>query len=466
MNPSPIAPRALWWLFAAAVASSIPALWFYLVGEEGILVNASLEMAQRGEWRRLWLFGMDAMHGVFANWLVIIVSNAVGWVHAPGVTRAIMTLCTGLSGLLAAALAWRLYRDAMLAALAAVITVTFADVLMYRGWLGYRDPLLAMLVFGAILCLWLALLSRRSGWLLGVLVCSSAGFLTKGLIAYAYVGAAALVFLWQRDARAQLLRPVPVLIAAATLSVPLLWAHGLTGDQHYNTRMGSEIGAKLALPGMGEYLTKLAVWPLETFARLLPVPLLLFWYRKRMAGPWLTDHHLRTALAILVLCALPFWIAPGSHIRYVMPVFPLLAVVLAAWVIRMDIARVTLRWLWALVAVKLVLAIAVFPAYQHQVRGENYARAARDIAARTQGTPLYTLDAASAGLSVTAYLNLMRWPQPAIRFALPPWTDGYVLSQVADPALGKTVSTHALAGDTLYLLCRGTACSTDKRSEP
>ena len=67
MNPSPIAPRALWWLFAAAVASSIPALWFYLVGEEGILVNSSLEMAQRGEWRRLWLFGMDAMHGVFAD---------------------------------------------------------------------------------------------------------------------------------------------------------------------------------------------------------------------------------------------------------------------------------------------------------------------------------------------------------------------------------------------------------------
>ena len=187
----PLDVRILWWLFAAAIASSIPTLWFYLIGEEGILVNSSLEMAQRGEWRRLWLFGMDAMHGVFANWLTIIVSNAVGWVHAPGVTRAIMIVCTGLSGLLAAALAWRLYRDATLAALAAVITVTFADVLMYRGWLGYRDPLLAMLVFGAVVCLWLALLSRRNGWLLGVLVFSSAGFLTKGLIAYAYVGAAA-----------------------------------------------------------------------------------------------------------------------------------------------------------------------------------------------------------------------------------------------------------------------------------
>ena len=57
MNAAPITvmqdvTRRAWWLYAAAVASSIPTLWFYLVGEEGILVNASLEMWQRGDWLR------------------------------------------------------------------------------------------------------------------------------------------------------------------------------------------------------------------------------------------------------------------------------------------------------------------------------------------------------------------------------------------------------------------------------
>ena len=59
-----------------------------------------------------------------------------------------MILSTAGSGLLLAFLVFQLYRDAALAALAAAICVTFADILLYRGWLGYRDPLLAMLVFG------------------------------------------------------------------------------------------------------------------------------------------------------------------------------------------------------------------------------------------------------------------------------------------------------------------------------
>src|SRR5262249_9474568 len=144
-----------------------------------ILVNASLEMAQRDEWRRLWLYGADALHGVFANWLIILVCKVVGWEHAPAVSRAIMIAATAAGGGLAALLAHRLYRDPLLAALAAAITVTFADVLLYRGWLGYRDPLLATLVCGAIVCLWLAVREQRGLWLIGTLLCASAAFLTK-----------------------------------------------------------------------------------------------------------------------------------------------------------------------------------------------------------------------------------------------------------------------------------------------
>ena len=98
-----VTSRALWWLFAAAIASSLPTLGYYLIGEEGILVNSSLEMAQRGEWRRIWLFGLSVLHGVFANWLVIVVANVAGWEHAPAVVRAIMLAATATTGLM---LAW------------------------------------------------------------------------------------------------------------------------------------------------------------------------------------------------------------------------------------------------------------------------------------------------------------------------------------------------------------------------
>jgi 4-amino-4-deoxy-L-arabinose transferase-like glycosyltransferase len=468
VNASPVeisqdVTRCAWWLYAAAVASSLPALWFYLVGEEGILVNSSLEMWQRGDWLRLWLYGVDAKHGVFANWLVILVSSAVGWERAPGAVRAIMIGSTALSGLMLAFLVQRLYRNSALAALAAAIAVTFIDILMYRGWLGYRDPLLGMLIFGAITALWMAVETRRAVWLIGTLVLATLAFLTKGIIAYAFVGAAALVFLWRRDARAVLLRPVPLLLAAATLSVPFLWSYWTAGDQAHNTRMATEIGDKLMPLGGTEYLQKLVTYPLEALLRLAPVSLLVLWWawKRRSLNALLADQPLRTALAISGLAFVAFWLAPQTHFRYLLPVLPLIALVLAVSIGRYGDGAVctTMRWLWALVALKFLLAAVLFPIYQQKVRGENYAIVAREVLQRTAGFPLYTQDVSAAGLSVTAYLNLLRLPQRVLAFAPAQWDNGYAISNLLDEKLGKVAAKYPLGGDTLYLLCRGTACS-------
>lgn len=463
--------RRAWWLFATAVASSIPTLGFYLVGEEGILINSSLEMWQRGDWMRLWMYGVDAKHGVFANWLVILLSSAVGWEHAPAATRAIMILSTAGSGLLLAFLTYQLYRNAALAALAAAICVTFADILLYRGWLGYRDPLLAMLVFGAIAALWLAVAQRRVAWLAGTLLFTAAAFLTKGIIAYAFVGAAALVFLCQRDTRGFLLRPMPVLIAAATLAVPFLWAQATGGDQSHNSRLVAEIGEKLAPLGGWAYLKNVVSYPLETLLRLSPVSLLVLWWlwRSRRHGSWkawLSEQPVRTALMIFAVAYIPFWLAPQNHFRYVMPVLPLIALVFAVaiWQQGETSIRTVLRWLWVAVAVKLLLATVAFPIYQQKFRGENYAQTAKAVSQRTAGFPLYSNDTTAAGLSVTAYMNLQRLPQPALTFAPAAWDNGFVISYSPDAAElqpAKVVAQYRLAGDMLYLYCRGKACPTN-----
>ena len=467
VSTDPAIARRTWWLFAAAVASSIPTLGFYLVGEEGILINSSLEMWQRRDWLRLWLYGTDAKHGVFANWLVILLSSAVGWEHAPAATRAIMIFSTAGSGLLLGFLTFQLYRNAALAALAAAICVTFADILLYRGWLGYRDPLLAMLVFGAIAALWLAVAQRRAAWLMGTLLLTAAAFLTKGIIAYAFVGAAALVFLWQRDARGFLLRPAPVLIAAATLAVPFLWAQAAGGDQSHNSRLMAEIGDKLAPLGGWAYIKNVGSYPLETLLRLSPVSLLVLWwlYRRRAWRAWVAEQPVRTALIIFAVAYIPFWLAPQNHFRYVMPVLPLvgLALAVAVWQQGETGVRTVLRWLWAAIAVKLVLATGAFPVYQKKFRGENYALTAKAVLQRTAGFPLYSNDTTAAGLSVTAYLNILRLPQPALTFAPAVWDNGFVISYSPDAAelrSAKVIAQYRLAGDRLYLYCRGAACNT------
>ena len=466
--PIHIAPevaRRARWLYAAAVASSLPTLWFYLVGEEGILVNSSLEMWQRGDWLRLWMYGVDAQHGVFANWLVILLSSVVGWQHAPGVLRAIMIASTALSGLMVAFLAQRLYRNAALAALAAAIAVTFIDLLLYRGWLGYRDPLLAMLIMAAITALWMAVETRRAVWLVVTLVAATLAFLNKGIIAYAFVGAAVVVFLCRRDARAVLLRPVPLLLGAATLGMPLLWSYWTAGDQAHNVRMTTEIADKLMPLGIGAYLQKVVAYPLDAVLRLAPVSLLVPWWlwkhrQQPVLGDLLAEQPVRTALAIALVAFTPFWLAPQSHFRYVMPVLPLLALVLAVAVCRFGDAavRTTLRWLWALVALKFLLAVVAFPIYQHKVRGENYELTARAVLQRTAGFPLYTHDVSAAGQSITAYMNIQRLPQPVLTYSPAQWDNGYAISNQPDEKFGKVAEKYPLGGDMLYLLCRGKAC--------
>ena len=125
--------------------------------------------------------------------------------------------------------------------------------------------------------------------------------------------------------------------------------------------------------------------------------------------------------------------------------------------------RTALRWLWAAVAIKLVLATVAFPIYQQKFRGENYARTAKAVLQRTVGFPLYSNDTTAAGLSVTAYMNLQRLPLPALTFAPAAWDNGYVTSYSPDAAElrpAKVVAQYRLAGDTLYLYCKGKAWLT------
>jgi 4-amino-4-deoxy-L-arabinose transferase-like glycosyltransferase len=270
-----------------------------------------------------------------------------------------------LNGLIVAALAYRLYRNAALAAMAAAICVTFADVLFYRGWLGYRDPLSGLLVFGAMASLWMAVLSDRVTWLGATLMLATCAFLTKGIIAYVYVGSAVLVFLWQQESRKFLLKPTSLALAVLTLCLPYVWFHWVTGDQAQGGRMASEIGDKLGWLGIGPYLWKLAAYPLETVLRLAPVSVLAVWWlrHRKTAGELWRDRAVSTMLITAGIAFIPFWLSPQSHFRYLLPILPLLALTLAVCVSSAggQAERAAWRWLWAAVALKFVFAAVLFP---------------------------------------------------------------------------------------------------------
>jgi hypothetical protein len=173
--------------------------------------------------------------------------------------------------------------------------------------------------------------------------------------------------------------------------------------------------------------------------------------------PW------RTLLAILLLNYLPYWLGPKTHIRYIMPLYPLAALALAGaiWQLGERPRVIATRWFVAAVVLRYVIGLWIFPWYQQHYRGD-YARTAAEIAATTRGYPLYATDVSATGLSVTAHLDTLRYPQPYLRWPPAQWKDGFVLSYAPNADLGEVSASYPLGGNTLYLLCRGAACKVGR----
>jgi hypothetical protein len=460
-SPAEISTRKLWLWYAAAAAAFIPAIGFHYVGEEAIFPKASLEMWFRGEWVQQILVGLNHQHNPLFNWIIIAICRIVGWEWMLQVARLVAISATVASGLVLAWLALRVFGDRRFAAWTAVVYLMLADVTLYRGWLAYVDPLFGFLVFSGVACVWVACRERRAA-LLAVAVASLVlGFLAKAFTAFVFYGVAVFVLLRGKDSRSFLLGPASLAIHAAGVAAIAVWLSVVPANEGQGPRMLWEIVDKFGFTGVPDYLVKLVAYPLETALKAAPAALLALYYARKR--PWEGDPArpaLITAAAITALNYLPYWLAPQSHSRYLVPLFPLAALVFARviWSAGPGAQVVTVRWFAALLVIKLALTLAIFPYYQKTYRGENFALAAQAILEHTRGHALYTTDVSASGLSVAANLDILRLPAPPVAWPPREWDTGFVISYTPDPGLGRLVEKYRLGGDDLYLLCRGAAC--------
>lgn len=461
-SPAEVSARKLWLWYAAAAAAFIPAIGFHYVGEEAIFPKASLEMWFRGEWVQQILVGLNHQHNPLFNWIIIALCQIVGWEWMLQVARLVAISATVAAGLVLAWLALRVFEDRRFAALTAVLYMTMADVVLYRGWLAYVDPLFGFFVFSAVACLWVACRERRTALLALAVASLVLGFLAKAFTAFVFYGVAVFVLLLGKESRRFLLGPASLVVHAAGAAALTVWLGVIPANEGQGPRMFKEIVDKFGFTGVLDYLMKLVAYPLETALKAAPAALLALYYARKR--PWEGDPGrpaLITAAAITALNYLPYWLAPQSHTRYLVPLFPLAALVFARviWSAGPGAQVVTVRWFAALLAIKLALTLAIFPYYQKTYRGENFALAAQAILERTRGHALYTTNVSASGLSVAANLDILRLPAPPVAWPPPEWDTGFVISYTPDPGLGRVVEQYRLGGDDLYLLCRGSACA-------
>jgi 4-amino-4-deoxy-L-arabinose transferase-like glycosyltransferase len=453
-------------LTLVAALSFLPAVAFYYVGEEAIFPIISLEMWQQHEWIRQRLFGLNPQHNPLFNWLIMPLAALAGWQYVLEITRAITIAATLATAGVVGWLVWRLLRDGAPAWFAALVYLTLADVLLYRGWLAYVDPLFGLFVFGAIATLWVACAENRPRLFAVAALSLTCAFLSKAFTAYVFYGSALFVVLFYAQYRRVLLGLPSLIWHAVALAAPLLWLGIFPANTGQGGRMFFEMLDKLIPAGFFEYLRKLCVFPAETLLRLSPAAPLAAWFAWRgrlvFGGP--LRRHALTAAAIAGLCYLPYWLAPASAIRYLMPIYPLAAVALALiiWSAGQQALQQARRWLTAMLVLKFAAALVLFPYYQSHYRGENYLQTAAEIVKISSGHTLYTASDTASGLSVAGYIDAKWRPADPLLWMPAEWQDGFVIAESADPAIGATTARFKLGGDELFLLCRGAACAAGR----
>ena len=463
MGLSMAEPQArVWWIgFALAAASFATTLTLPYIGEEGIYTITAMEMKARGQYFLNTLYGTNHGQPPLLNWLVIPISDLIGWTHVLVALRFVTACATIGSGLVLAWLVAGLVKDSRFAAFAALVYLT-SDALIYRGWIAYTYPTLAFFTFTAIACLWMSAVrgSLLLAWIAAAAV--SCGALTKGVSACGFYGVAGLVLLCQRDLRRFLLRPGVIAPHLLAVALYLVWHRYLIGSAAQQSMDLSALVEKLRGFAWKNYLNQLWTFPLETLLRFAPASLLVAyaWLRRRGhdASTRQTDKAIWIAAWIAFLGWLPYWLWPDTGTRYVMPLYPLAALLVADALWRQNVLtmRTIARWLWATIAFKYVVALWVFPYYLREHRGD-YAAVATEIESLTAGFPLYANDVSATGLSVVAHLDSRRFPRQPVQWPPAEWGSGFLLSNAED-ASTTVARKFPLGGKTLYLLCRGAAC--------
>lgn len=457
------AARAAWLAFAAAAATYLITLAnVQYTGEEAVYTLGAYEMAWHGRWIAPTLYGGLYPRPPLYNWLIAGGAMLVGWEHVLAVARAVAALATVASGLALAFVVRRLWGDPLRAAFVATVHLTGWDILFYYGWLGYSDALFAACVQVAMLFGWLALREGRAAWMAVALAGALGGFFTKALTALVFHGVALVVVAWRERRWRQLFSPATIGLHAVAAAVLVAWFHAQSAGGAVASSMVQDVVAKLER-GAGEALVQVArqalVMPLLLAGNLMPLAgvALALAGLARFRAPMraaLADPRVRTAALVAGLNFVPYWLAPGSGGRYLVPLYGLVAIVIgAALLAEPALRRIALRWIWATIALKVVLAGFALPAYTARVR-QPVERIAQDVMSVVGERPLYVDDDNWLGLAVAATIDVAIAPRPPLVRPPPQFSDGFVLAPDDAPVRGRLVRAYR----GTYLLCRGSAC--------
>lgn len=209
-----------------------------------------------------------------------------------------------------------------------LMLLTFGDLYLYFSRLGEMDIFFSLLIYPVVI-LPFYYLKQGKNWLLYTVpfLLAGMGFLAKGLPAIVFLGISFLVPILTSKSWKRLFDP-RLLVSLIVLCIPIggyAYAYSQQGDLEQFWHVLFSESANRASSGITDILLHLATFPLDTLKNLLPFSFLLLFARKSI----LKQPVIRVLVLLFLANYAIYWIAPGGRGRYVYPLFPIAAMLLA-----------------------------------------------------------------------------------------------------------------------------------------
>ncbi len=342
--PSSNVPRApsKWWrepelalllvLVVGAYFTRIPALT--IRGEESRRGLIAREMLETGDWivprcQGVPLFSRPPLQ----NWLIAVAGSFRG-----GVDRFSLRFPSDCAILLTVLMIYGYARTFLskLGALTAGAAYASMGQVVELGRTGETDALFTLLVSGSLL-VWHVCQVRGASpyktWCLGYLL-AALGTLTKGPQAPVYfAGTVGIYLLFTRQWRFAFSRAHVAGIATfcavyGMWQIPFMWKLGAEGAGQMYV---NDVGHRFLDMSWQLFFTHLAEYPLETLVCLLPWSgLLIVWCNRQFRRTLGAARPHAVFLALALAVAFPtVWLPPGSRPRYLMCLYPCIALLVA-----------------------------------------------------------------------------------------------------------------------------------------
>ncbi len=298
-------------------------------------------------------------------WFILLSSKIFGWnVIAVRVISIIFTLLTSLVIMF---FGYKVFRDLFLGVVAGLSFITFGDILFYYGYLGEIDATFTFFVALIMFSLFLGYERNDNKFVVLAGLLTGVAFLFKGFVIYGFYGLTLIALTIYYKQYLKLFSKENIFSYVLSVVIPFVWLIQTADPINYAKMMLFEVSTRAeGTKNITKFFTHLVSFPLQNLKQTLLTNILVLFVLIRYKVN-IFKHPVKALLLIILLNYLPYLLFAGGKgmysvdTRYVVPLFPVLAVVFAyiliqpkkEWIIKaffgLVIFSIVLRFLFGVI---------------------------------------------------------------------------------------------------------------------